>query len=215
MPMRPEAPALRLEADCAVETASLFALGLKRLAADLGLIRMLIYYGTPQSHEDHHRAEGWHYPQLGPRALRILEIDPAFSYAALYASVALAFNLSRPQEALDLLEHVLKRDPGNRQYQLYIAAIGFQREGNSRKVIELLEPVLNSPDCPTMIKSMMAFLYKKSGQLDKAVRLYQEIIETSRDSGYRGTAERMLAEIRAGRPALPTSRPPTEPRPRK
>lgn len=207
-PPRPPDPlGLRLEAASAVETASLLSLGMRRLAADLGLIRMLVYYGTPESdhgEEAHvfdpeHPEKFWGggvYPELGPRAERLLDIDPSFSYAALYAAGALAFNLNRPEEALEVLRYGLARDPGNYQYHAYVAAIGFHRHGDTLSVVRLLEPGLASPDCPTMIKSMMAFLYKKIGRKEKAVRLYREILETSRDPGYRSVAERMLKELK-------------------
>lgn len=198
LPAMPRAPlGIRLEADSAVETASLFGLGMRRLAADLGLIRLLIYYGTPEPDADEQAQEqgGGHYPELGPRALRILDTDPSFNYPVLYAAGALAFNLDRTQEALDLLEHALKRDPKNIQYHAYVAAIGFHRRGDVDSVIRILEPMLASPDCPTMIKSMVAFLYKNSGRHDEAARLYRDIIGSSRDPGYRLTAERMLKEM--------------------
>jgi len=193
-----------------VETASLFALGMRRLAADLALIRLLVYYGTPEEpqeapeprpHEPFHPEHperywaGGRYPELGPRALRILDIDPFFSYAALYSAGALAFNVGRPEEALDLLRYALSRDPANVQYQATAAAIGFYRKGESESVIRLLGPLVESPDCPTMIKNMVAFLYKRSGRREKAIRLYREILEVSRDPGYREIARRNLREL--------------------
>jgi tetratricopeptide (TPR) repeat protein len=187
---------------------------MRRLAADLGLIRLLVYYGSPESegdkHEEHgHAGEtfdpkhpenfwgGGKYPGLGPRARRILDIDPSLSYATLYAAGALAFNLNRPQEALDVLSYGLRRDPSNLQYHAYVAAIGFHRHGDTGSVMRILEPLLKSPDCPTMIKSMMAFLYRRTGRREKAIRLYREILETSRDPGYRRTAEKRLKALGA------------------
>ena len=138
---------------------------------------------------------GGRYPELGLRAMRILDIDPTFSYAALYVSGALAFNLNRPDEALGVLAYALERDPLNLQYQTYVAAIGFKKRGDIEGVIRILEPVLAAPDCPTMIKSMMAFLFKKTGRTEKAARLYREILEASGDAGYREAAARMLKEL--------------------
>ena len=190
-----------LSPDTAVETASLLGLGMRRLSADLALIRLLIYYGTPEtgaeSLPEHFDAEngGGRYAELGPRALRILDLDPSFSYAALYSAGALAFNLGRPKEGLEVLRYALSRDPANLQLRVYVAAIGFARHGDSASVIRVLEPALSSPDCPTMIKSMVAFLYARRGDRASAARLYREIIETSRDPGYRSIAARMLAGL--------------------
>ncbi|MDD5629566.1 MAG: hypothetical protein PHU21_10915 [Elusimicrobia bacterium] len=196
--------------DSALETAALLSLGMRRLAADLGLVRMLIYYGTPESggHEAHEEHEGhdpfdpahpelsWgggSYPELGPRALRILDADPSFSYAALLAAGALAFNLNRPEEALRLLDYARSRDPRNSEYQAYVAAIGFHRRGDPQGVISRLEPVLRAPDCPVMVKHLVAVLYVRAGQRGKARNLYREIRDTSKDAGYRRMAEAALA----------------------
>ena len=77
-PARQDPLGMRLEADSAVETASLFGLGMRRLAADLGLIRLLQYYGSPEP-EALHREDfdpehpelsfgGGSYPELGSMA---------------------------------------------------------------------------------------------------------------------------------------------------
>lgn len=206
---------LKLEAETAVSTAALLSFGMRRLAADLGLMRLVVYYGSPESepaagHEpgdghDHgggfdpvHPERFWgggDYPEIGPRARRILDVDPTLDYAALFASGALAFNLNRPDEALDVLRFALARDPDNLQYRAYAGAIGFHRKGDAAQVIALLEPTLSDPSTPTMIKSMLAFLYRRSGHKRKAVQLYLHILETSRDEGYRGQARRALEEL--------------------
>lgn len=201
---------MRLDPETAVESAGLMSLGMRRMAADLELIRLLVYYGTPDPEiaekQRQLEARGEHgeklfgagaYPELLPRARRILELDPKFSYAVLYAAGALAFNLGRPNEALDLLEEALKREPANAQYRAYIGAVGFQKSGDTNRVLAVLEPTLSRPDCPTMIKSMVAFMYKRLGRRGEAIRVYRDILETTRDEGYRATAEHALVELGA------------------
>jgi tetratricopeptide (TPR) repeat protein len=209
-----------LSEDGAIETSALVSLGMRRLAADLGLVRLLVYYGSSESgpcgtsdaageHGDHrghahfdrdHPERSWgggRYSELGPRALRILDADPAFSYAALFAAGALAFNLNRPDDALRVLDYALSRDPRNHQFQAYVAAIGFHRRGDSREVIARLEPFLGAPDCPVMIKHMVAFLCERSGRRGRAIGLYREIQGASKDPGYRRMAEAALKRLGA------------------
>jgi tetratricopeptide (TPR) repeat protein len=202
--LSPAPPSLRqgraLSPDTAVEAVSLYSLGLRRAAADLGLIRMLIYYGTredPHEHHEHAHAhnEGKHL-ELLPRALAIIDSDPSFTYASLYASGALAFNLDRTEEALQLLQYALSRDPGNFQLRSYVGAVGFHKKGDIKSVIALLEPALEYPDCPTMIKHLVAYLYRKDGRSEKARALYQEIRDESRDEGYRRLADAAMRELR-------------------
>jgi tetratricopeptide (TPR) repeat protein len=201
---------MRLSPETAVETAGLMSLGMRRMAADLELIRLLVYYGTPDediiAKQQEMEARGEHgeklygagrYPELLARARRIVELDPKFSYAVLYGAGALAFNVGRPNEALDLLEDALKRDPDNAQYRAYIGAVGFQKSGDTNRVLAMLEPTLSRPDCPTMIKSMVAFMYKRLGRRAQAIRVYRDILDTTRDAGYRATAEHALVELGA------------------
>jgi tetratricopeptide (TPR) repeat protein len=199
-----------LAPDTAVETAAFVSLGLRRMEADLELIRMLVYYGSPEPEQQRREEEiekaggegetlfgGGRYPEIFPRARRINDLDPKFGYAVLYAAGALAFNLDRPQQALDLLTRALERDPLNLQYQAYIAAVGFHRHGDMKRALEVLEPTLARPDCPTMIKSLVAFMDRRSGRRVEAARVYRDILATSRDAGYRRAAETALAELAA------------------
>ena len=199
-----------LAPESALETSALVSLGMRRLTADLGLVRMLIYYGEPEggpevgeaqlhSHYDPEHPEfawgGGRYSELGTRALRILDADPSFSYAALLAAGALAFNLNRPEDALRVLDYALSRDPRNLQFQAYVAAVGFHRHGDANGVIRRLAPVLGTPDCPVMIKHLVAHLYAKDGQRQKAISLYRQIRDTSKDAGYRRMAEVALERL--------------------
>jgi tetratricopeptide (TPR) repeat protein len=165
-----------------VESAGLYALGMRRAAADLGLIRLIIYYGTAQRGDHDHgqpghvHSEGDHR-ELAPRALAVLDADPAFTYAALFAAGALAFNLQRPAEALEVLEYALARDPKNWKLRAYVAGVGFHKKGDRKAVISALEPVLAYSDCPAMVKNLMAVLYKREGRLEKARALYTELLE--------------------------------------
>jgi tetratricopeptide (TPR) repeat protein len=197
-----------ISADSAVETSTLLALGMRRLSADLGLVRLLIYYGTPEPGPEaeaeagrHHEHGPWgsgKYGELGPRALRILDADPEFSYVALYAAGSLAFNLDRPDEAVRVLEYALSRDPRNPRYPAYLAAIGLHRKGDLAGVIRILEPILDTPDCPVMIKHMVAYMYAQAGQRAKALSLYRVVRDTSKDPGYRQMAQKAL--VRMGAP---------------
>lgn len=205
LPARGLSSRMNIEAEGAIETAALFSLGMRRMAADLALIRMIIYYGTPDgkseyiyhghAHDHDGRSEVESYPRLAALSMRLLDLDPLFSYGALFGAGALAFNLDRPDDALKVLQYALARDPKNIQYQAYIAAIGFHEKGDPESVIRILEPFIEDPECPTMIKSMMAFLYRRNGRIKDAIRLYLDIYENSRAENYRRSALKNLKEL--------------------
>lgn len=176
--MPPAAGGARLAAETAVQQASLYSLGMRRVAADLALIRLIIYYGTREGDDDGHGhgEEGGHH-ELLPRGMAVLDADPSFTYPALYTAGALAFNLQRPDEAIRMLEYALARDPRNAQLQAYLAAVGFHKKGDRKSVIALLEPMLDYEDCPAMIKHLMAVLYKRERRFDRARALYTELLD--------------------------------------
>lgn len=204
---------LNAESETALEGAGLVALGMRRLAADLGIIRLIIYYGSPEEHDDDGHGHGsrahedfdpahperhyggGRYPLMGMKAKRLLDLDPAFKYPVLFAAGSLAFNLNRPDEAFELLTYALETDPKDLQYRTYIAAIALHRKGDVEGVIKILEPALSQPDCPTMIKSMMAYIYRKNGYMQKAIALYLDIYANSRDAGYKNIAKEKLKEL--------------------
>jgi tetratricopeptide (TPR) repeat protein len=127
-------------------------------------------------------------------ALRMLELDPRFSYAALYAAGALAFNLDRPDEALALLDSARRGEPRDWRYGAAIAAIGFHKKGDGASVLRELEPVLRDSECPPMIKNMAAFLCLRLGRRERAASLYGEML-SSKDPAYRETARKALERL--------------------
>jgi len=200
----------------AVQNASLVSLGMRRMAADITFIQLLMYYGSSDAelaeleagvhrdpaggreHEGHsHESAGpSEYPEVLPRSLRVIDLDPWFSYAALYGAGILAFNLHRPDEALTLLARAVSRDPKQWKYPAYVAAIGFKKEGRPERVLTELTPFLRDPDCPTMLKNMLAFLNRRQGRRAEAIAIYRDILR-SRDQDYARLAEKALTELGA------------------
>ncbi len=197
-------PSLGAAPGGASEEALLLSLGLRRLLADVWMVRLLLYYGAAEeavrsaASESSEVSGSGGYPEIAARAAGILSLDPSFSYAVLYASGALGFNLGRPGEAIELLRRGLAADPGNWRYRAYIGAIGLTKNGDRRGAVGLLAPTLDMPDCPAMIKSIAAFLYIKLGESAKAAAIYRKILETSHDPGYREMARRALARLSRG-----------------
>lgn len=204
-PPLPEPSSMRLDPSDAAETAAFLTLGMRRLGADIAFVRLLMYYGTPEpgaeEHEEaagHYHHEGGSYAELGPRTLRIMDLDPYFAYAPLFGAGALAFNLNRPDEALAVLEAAADRDPKQWKYRAAMAGIGFHKKGDPLKVIRELSPMLAEPDCPTLLKNLLAFLNRRAGRREEAARIYRDIL-TSRDPAYYAMARQALQEL--GSPA--------------
>jgi len=134
------------------------------------------------------------YPELGPKARRMLGMDPFWKYPVLFVSGALAFNQDRPHEAMELLREARRFMPHEDRYLAYTAAIAFHSKGDMQEVINELTPLLNDEDTPTMIKNMVAYMHVRRGDKKTAIRLYQEILG-SRDERYHPIARGALARL--------------------
>jgi len=194
-----------------------FALaGLRRFGADLAFIQMLQYYARTderqEAEEPGERAHHFHmggegaadlhpevrlgdFPLLREHILRIGALDPYFHYAYLFGAGALAFNLNRPDEAMEVLRAGAAADPTFWQYRLYAGAIGFRRNAELDKVVPLLEEAMRYPDCPTLLQNILANIYLKQGNRDRAAEVFRHIVAASRDEGYVAHARRKLAEL--------------------
>ena len=192
------------------------ALGARRLFADLWFIRLMQYYGTREftgedehgggqhHHDEHENYGGGSYPQFLPMARHVLEVDPAFTAAGLYAAASLAFNMQRGEEAQELINYALKYNPREWKYLTMLAAIGYSKAQNPVAVAAAIAPILNDPDCPVMLKQLAAFLNKKAGNYAAAAAIYADIADTSRDEAYVKNARReleKLARMKAPAPA--------------
>ncbi len=173
-------------------------LGFRRLSADLAWIRILQYYGTHED-EENQDVRGEHiclkeegYKKLSPLFQLVVRLDPYFHFAYLYGSGILAYNHERYDEAVSLLEEGVNNCPKYWKFNFYLAAIGYKRKKQENKVIYLLEKVVKYPDCPVMIKSVLAQLYEKKLQFNKAKQMWENILRTSKDRGYKEKAKKHL-----------------------
>lgn len=217
----PSPTEVNLATEDAVTNASLLTLGMRRLAADIMLIRTIVYYGTKESemslayqrrigllptfpkeegHEGHDHEEGLvtHgprgiYPDLGPRARQMIVMDPFWTYPPLWVAGALAFNQNRPKEAVEVLRAARKYLPDEKRYITYIAAIAFHKDGDLEATVKELTPLLGK-DSPTMVKNMVAFMNVRLGHKRAAALLYLDILE-SRDTKYHKGARRALKKL--------------------
>ena len=195
----------------AAEDALALSLGLRKLAADVWFIRMMQYYGTSEFEPKCEHEEGVHYhdgalcegihfgdgryPELLGFARHILALDPYFLNAGLYAGASLAFNLSRPEEAVSLVNWALIYTPREWKYVTLLAAIGYSKAENPAKVAQMIAPLLTEPDCPVMIRQLAAFLNKKAGNYAAAYAIYNTILNNTRDSFYIKNAEKEMAKL--------------------
>lgn len=217
-------PAVHSFGDSVMRDAGYLSLGLRRLGADISFVELLQYYGTPEletmrisakgkhvTKEDiemseyslygiapkvYSAIEGGNYPQILSRARYILSLDPYFKYAAVFSAGVLAFNLNRGMEAIELLEFAKKYSPYYKDYDLYIAAIGYSKAKNPEKAAQILDEAIKNPQTPAIVKNVTAFLHKKLGNYRRAYEIYLDIYQNSKDPKYVDRAEKQLTEMK-------------------
>ena len=81
------------------------------------------------------------YDHLKTLAQRVVRLDPSFSRAYLYGAGILGWfhGVERLDEAVELLEEGMRRDPGEPLYSLFLPALAFKEKGHADKMIALLE----------------------------------------------------------------------------
>jgi len=173
-------------------------IGMRRLTADIAWISVLQYYGSHEHHEEGHSHDfaGGEYPALKKMILRVTRLDPSFQYAYLYGAGALTFGTDRPEEAMELLREGIFYNPTYWRFRLYVGAILYKKQGQFGNMIALLEDAIRYPDCPTMVKSILANIYKEKGDYARALKIWLEVLDNkSSDNWYKIQAEKQIGEL--------------------
>jgi tetratricopeptide (TPR) repeat protein len=131
------------------------------------------------------------FPQMAEYVLRVGSLDPRFHFAYLFASGALAFNLNRGEEAMAVLNDGIRHDPHFWRYRLYQGAFAYRKDKEVDQAIANLELAIQDPECPSMIKNILANLHIKQGNSQRAFVLYLDLLN-SRDKEYSARAEQQL-----------------------
>ena len=153
-------------------------LGMRRMTADIAWIAVLQYYGSfDMARQGSNPNVRVIHPALKTLVQRVIRLDPYFHSAYLYGAGSLAFNLNRYEEALEILEEGIRHNPTYWRFRLYVAAILWKQKGRSDKMIPLLEKALLYPDCPTLVKSCLANIYKARKNYARALDIWLNVLE--------------------------------------
>jgi tetratricopeptide (TPR) repeat protein len=171
-------------------------LGMRRLAADLAWIQTLQYYGTEepgQTEFEFHNGMG-QYPRFLAMVQRATHLDPSFTYIYLYGGAVLGWNLNRLDEAQALLKEGIANNPTEWRLPQYLAALAYQKNHDVTRLTAFLETIVQDPECPLMMKALLANIYKKQGDYDKALQLWETIYNAG-DPDYQKRAIEQTTEI--------------------
>lgn len=173
-------------------------LGMRRMTADIAWIAVLQYYGSyDMIHQGPNSDSKVLHPALKVLVQRVIRLDPYFHFAHLYGAGSLAFNLDRYDEALEILEEGIKYNPTYWKFRLYVAAIVWKQKGQYDNMIPLLEQAITYPDCPAMVKSCLANIYKARKNYARALQIWLGVLEQKNlDETYFHQATAQVEDLR-------------------
>jgi tetratricopeptide (TPR) repeat protein len=177
--------------------AALASAGLRSAAADLAWIQLLQYAGHGLDEIKDGRDSA--LPSLQLLTQRVVRLDPSFRRAYLFGASILAWapEVNRPDQAVELLEECLRRQPGEKLCSLYLGALAFQRKGDAGKMITLLESTLDDPRAPVMMRPLLANIYKERKDYLKALKLWEIILDDERAPNDHARAVKQIGELKA------------------
>lgn len=172
--------------------------GIRKLVSDIAWIQLLQYYGGPppeQSNNEHHQHNHFEhmtkiqpgkYKKLIQYCRRVTILDPLYSYVYFYGVGSLAWNLERPDEALEYLNEGLKNlefqknTPNSDYWELvkYQQAIYYKLGGKYKEMLAQLRMIVDGGKAPNMVKAILANLYKKFEFYEEALQIWKQLLES-------------------------------------
>ena len=109
----------------------------------------------------------------------------------------MGLKIDRPGEALELLKEGIYYNPTYWRYRLYVGAIVYKQKGRFDAMIALLEDATKYPDCPTLIKSVLANIHKERKNYARALEIWIGVLESGgSDPTFQEQAKRQVEELR-------------------
>jgi tetratricopeptide (TPR) repeat protein len=157
------------------------ALGFRKLTADIAWIQTVLYYGTHEEETDAEVQEngGGRYPLFLAYCQRVAQIDPYYKHLYYYGGGVLGWNLNRLDEAEQLLREGVAAYPKEWRFQQFLAGLAFQKNHNINKLAEFLQGFVYADDCPNLLRSILANIFKKQKRYLEAIRVWTIVYETN------------------------------------
>jgi tetratricopeptide (TPR) repeat protein len=175
--------------------------GFRAAGADMAWIQLLQY--SAENLPEVPDLPGHGYEHLKDLALRVVRLDPSFHRAYTYAAGILGWfhGVERPDDALSILEEGMRRDPGQKMYGMYIAALAYQKKGDAEAMVRLLDSAYDDPQTSPPMRAILANIHASRGEYEKALAIWEDILSGDRDATEHGRArveipklKRLLAE---------------------
>ena len=182
--------------------------GTRRIIADIMWVQVLQYYGgigwddrvseeeyRKYERDERRKVDYGRYGYFMAMCQRCIKIDPYFKYVYMFGGASLAWNLTRYDEALELLSIGMKHNPRFYPFHLYAAAIVYSKEGKATDVIKKLAEAIKYPDCPFEVRLILGNIYTKNGKYEDAANIWIDIYLTTKLEDRKEGAKRKLIKL--------------------
>ncbi len=177
-----------------LQDVSFILTGFRRLAADAAWVQLLQGMGDYGNDEVRSTKS---YPHLKRDTLRVTRIDPYFQKAYLFGAATLAWlkSTNRPDEAIELISEGVRYNPTFWPLRTYAAGIGYMKKNQLGSMVRILEDATSDPDCPTIVKSILANSYKLQKRYADALAIWREILSSEKGRDYHDRAREEIAKL--------------------
>ena len=146
--------------------------GYQSLAADLLWLRGIQYYGE-------HRRTDQDYPLAEHIFSTISDLDPGFVGAYRFGAFVLAQDVGQPASGVELLRKGMRNNPGLWQLPFDLGFLYYISLKDNAKAAHFFRFASRFHESPDVAKRFSAFAYKKAGNVEVALSLWDEIYRTS------------------------------------
>jgi len=178
------------------QDVSLVSTGFRAAAADLAWVQLLQYAaeGLPELADP----PGHGYVHLKDLTLRVTRLDPSFHRAYLFGAGILGWfrGVDAPDQAVEILEEGRRLDPGQKMYDLYIAALAYKKAGDYQRMIRLLDSIYDDPQTSPQLRAILANIHKSRGEYELALRIWEDMLDHERDASEHARARLQIPELK-------------------
>jgi tetratricopeptide (TPR) repeat protein len=177
--------------------AERLALNFDNLVADVYWIRAVVYYGGARRAERQVK----NYDQLYPLLDLVTSLDPYFRIAYRFGSIFLAEpppgGPGRPDQAIELLQKGLERDPLRWEYAEDIGFVYYWWLADYEKAAEWFKRGGEIPGGAEWLGPVAAVTLAEGGSRDSSRKLWKELRDTTDMEWIRTSADRRLQQLDA------------------
>ena len=166
------------------------SLGYEQLAADFTWASAIQYYGG-------YRQEYHDLAYFSGLIDIVTDLDPHFIFPYVFGAVVMSQDLQAFPEAVALLRKGMTRNPQQWEFPFEIAFLYYVDAHDNEMAARYFELAARMPGGGDKARRFAAFIYSQAGHEHNAIRMWEELIETTDEPWMRELAERSLERLRA------------------